>query len=366
MSFSSNIGYAKRHFTLSVTTGELSYCLSSHNPVLRGTIPLALAALNIDYSRREFILDSGADIWHLRAPTDHEFDIWKARLEAVWLKATEGRKQALQDHRDGREISSEWKQVEGLVNRLEMMKEFVNGMVKDVAQEAVKSTYNLSIKKSADNLPELSARAKEGKAGMKIFRKKERSAPPSPSRDLNPHSTNTQGMPLCETGLNIETFLQDSITPKLASLDQNLTSILASFQSLLSSMRLTAAAPVDPAPSTRVSMESLGADDWFDAQSIAGPEEGLITVVEQESESDHGPEESSEDEDDLAKLREEAVSPLLTRPPTKLTGGKELYPLGEWHGRIIKRRTTLPTQITIQPPSLLAFLRKNVCHFVGT
>jgi hypothetical protein len=72
-----NLGYAKRYFTLSASTGELSYSQSSHNPILRGTIPLALAALNIDYGRREFILDSGADIWHLRATSESEFEVWK-------------------------------------------------------------------------------------------------------------------------------------------------------------------------------------------------------------------------------------------------------------------------------------------------
>jgi hypothetical protein len=106
-------------------------------------------------------------------------------------------------------------------------------------------------------------------------------------------------------------------------------------------------------------MESVGGDDWFDAQSIAGPEEGLITVVEQETESDHA-DEYSDDEDDLEKLRAEAVSPLLTRPAGSFTGRKELYPLGEWVGRTVKRRITLPTPITIPPPSLLSFFRKNV------
>lgn len=164
---------------------------------------------------------------------------------------------------------------------------------------------------------------------------------------------------------NTDTFLQNNITPKLTSLDQNLSSIVSSFQSLLSTLRLTPSSPALRVPSNRVSMESIAADDWFDAQSIAGPEEGLITVVEQESESDHAPDESSEDEDDLEKLRAEAISPLLTMPAAgALSGRKELYPLGEWTGRIVKRRTTLPAPITIPPPSLLAFFRKNVYPLV--
>jgi hypothetical protein len=46
----------------------------------------------------------------------------------------DGRKYS-DDELDGREVSSEWKQVENLVDRLEMMNEFVHGMVLDTAQE---------------------------------------------------------------------------------------------------------------------------------------------------------------------------------------------------------------------------------------
>jgi hypothetical protein len=113
--------------------------------------------------------------------------------------------------------------------------------------------------------------------------------------------------------------------------------------------------------SARESLESAP-DDWFDAQSLsgAGPEQGLITVVEQESDTENRHDESTDEEDELNALRAGAISPLLTMAPAPRSAKKELYPLGEWRGRQVKRRITLPTQITIPPPSLLAFLRKNV------
>jgi oxysterol-binding protein-related protein 3/6/7 len=357
-----------------VTTGELSYSQSSHNPMLRGTIPLALAALNIDYSRREFILDSGADIWHLKASNESEFEIWKTRLEDVWLKAVAGRQKSLQDQQDGTEITSEWKQVEGLVERLEMMKEFVSGMVKDISNENNKSTPSLlTLKKSVDNLRDTSAtKNKDAKERIKIFRKKDKQTPPpSPSRELSSNTVNqVHGITLLKFVDIIDQFLHDSITPKLTSLDQNLESILASFQNILSTLRLQGTnIPTISARRTsfqsRISLDS-NADDWFDARSITNPpEEGLITVVEQETESDHRPDETTEDEDDLEQLRAGAISPLLTMVPKRSRSGlkKELYPLGEWRGRVVKRRKTLPAQVTIPPPSLLSFLRKNVFPF---
>lgn len=148
---------------------------------------MALAALNIDYGRREFILDSGADIWHLRASNESEFEIWKTRLEDVWLKAVAGRKRSLQDQQDGREISSEWKQVEALVDRLEMMKDFVKGIVQDIA----KSHETMSGNKSSDQVRDL--KTKDGKERKGIFRKKDKPVQPaSPTRELSLHSLSTQ------------------------------------------------------------------------------------------------------------------------------------------------------------------------------
>lgn len=166
-----------------MSTGELSYSQNSHNPLLRGTIPLALAALNIDYGRREFILDSGADIWHLKASNASEFEIWKTRLEDVWLKAIAGRRRALQDEQEGHEISSEWKQVEGLVDRLAMMKDFVSGMVQDIMNES-----QLRSDKSSNNL-----RVKDGKERRNLFRKKDKPAPTAspPQREVNNPAVNT-------------------------------------------------------------------------------------------------------------------------------------------------------------------------------
>jgi hypothetical protein len=181
-----------------VSTGELSYSQNSHNPLLRGTIPLALAALNIDYGRREFILDSGADIWHLKATNASEFEIWKTRLEDVWLKAIAGRRRALQDEQEGLEISSEWKQVEGLVDRLAMMKDFVSGMVQDITNES-----QLTRDKSSNNL-----RVKDGKERRNLFRKKDKPAPnASPQREvINPAVNTAHGIFLLERLLKLRSL----------------------------------------------------------------------------------------------------------------------------------------------------------------
>jgi len=340
-----------------------------------------VAALNIDYGRREFILDSGADIWHLRASNESEFEIWKTRLEDVWLKAVAGRQRTLQSEEAGLEISSDWKNVEGLVDRLSMMKDFVGGMVTDLATETAKAKEVVSALSAAAG--KAGGKDEQQKERMKIFkRNKEKTTRPiSPPRDSSNHPLNaaqqtshgklTGPVQKRDTSSHLEPSVFDTLGPKLMSLDQNLESILTSFQTILSNLRLTTTAAVaSPVlPSRRVSVSSprrmsldSTAEDWFDAQSIAEQERGLITVVEQESEGDNRHDETSEDDDDIAQLREGAISPLLTMAPNRLRTAvkKELYPLGAWRERVVKRRKTLPQQIIIPPPSLIAFLRKNV------
>ena len=343
-----------------------------------------MAALNIDYGRREFILDSGADIWHLRASNESEFEIWKTRLEDVWLKAVAGRQRALQSEEAGLEISTDWKKVEGLVDRLSMMKDFVGGMVTDLATETAKAKEVVSVSStSAGKAATAGGKDEQQKERMKIFKrnKDKTTTPTSPPRDSPNHPMNaaeqtshgnlTGPLRKRDTYTHLEPSVVDSLGPKLMSLDQNLESILTSFQTILSNLRptMTAAVASPVLPSRRVSIGSARrmsldstAEDWFDAQSIAEEERGLITVVEQESEGDNRHDETSEDDDDIAQLREGAISPLLTMAPNRLRTAvkKELYPLGTWRERVVKRRKTLPQQIIIPPPSLIAFLRKNV------
>ena len=348
-----------------------------------------MAALNIDYGRREFILDSGADIWHLRASNESEFEIWKMRLEDVWLKAVAGRQRALKGEEAGLEISSDWKKVEGLVDRLSMMKDFVGGIVTDLATETAKVKEVVSAPlASQGKAAAVGGKDEQQKERMKIFKrnKEKTTAPTSPPRDSSnhslapypqqpPHGRLPGPIQRHDAYSRIEPSVYDTLGPKLMSLDQNLESILTSFQTILSNLwPTTTAATASPVlPSRRVSIGSArrtsvdsAADDWFDAQSIAEQEGGLITVVEQESEGDHRHDETSEDDDDIAQLREGAISPLLTMAPNRLRTAvkKGLYPLGVWRQCVVKRRKTLPQQIIIPPPSLIAFLRKNVRSLV--
>ncbi|EOD51440.1 Oxysterol binding protein [Neofusicoccum parvum] len=83
-----NQGYARRFFSLDFTSSTLSYYQSRSSSALRGAIPLSLAAIAADEKTREISVDSGAEVWHLKANNMKDFDAWKDALERASSQAT--------------------------------------------------------------------------------------------------------------------------------------------------------------------------------------------------------------------------------------------------------------------------------------
>lgn len=74
-------GWAKRFFSLDFSTSTLSYYRDRQSSALRGAVPLSLAAVGADEKTREFSIDSGAEVWHLRAGNAKAFAEWQTALE---------------------------------------------------------------------------------------------------------------------------------------------------------------------------------------------------------------------------------------------------------------------------------------------
>ena len=74
-------GWARRYFSLDFNSSTLSYYHDRNSTVLRGAIPLSLAAIAANENSREISVDSGAEIWHLRASNEQDFANWKGALE---------------------------------------------------------------------------------------------------------------------------------------------------------------------------------------------------------------------------------------------------------------------------------------------
>lgn len=137
-------GWARRFFALDFSSSTLSYYHDPNSATLRGSIPLHLAAVACNEKTREISVDSGAEIWHLRASNDQEFVEWKRALEKASSKSpTEDDKHPQGDvllrvpsQRAAAPATSaaedrEWIQVEKLVGRVSASRDTVRQLAKD-------------------------------------------------------------------------------------------------------------------------------------------------------------------------------------------------------------------------------------------
>ncbi|KAK9461911.1 Oxysterol-binding protein-domain-containing protein [Lipomyces oligophaga] len=80
-------GYARRYFTLDVTSGQLCYYHDASCARLRGSIALIIAAVSVKPATREIFIDSGVEIWNMRALSKTDFESWKVALEQARIYA---------------------------------------------------------------------------------------------------------------------------------------------------------------------------------------------------------------------------------------------------------------------------------------
>lgn len=128
-------GHARRFFSLDYSSCTLSYYHNRNSSALRGAIPLGLAAIAADERRREISIDSGAEVWHLRAANDKEFQEWAQALERASrvARGVEPAPESSQMNRERltipptqhvpapntqQEEDRDWQQVEALVSRI--------------------------------------------------------------------------------------------------------------------------------------------------------------------------------------------------------------------------------------------------------
>ncbi|KAM3539207.1 hypothetical protein ARSEF1564_007865 [Beauveria bassiana] len=384
-------GYARRFFSLDYSTYTLSYYYNRNSSALRGAIPLSLAAIAADERRREISIDSGAEVWHLRAPNAKEFQDWAYALEKA-SRAARGleskptqtsaksrvprtRAAAGRQHAPGQEEDAEWQEVETLVSRVVGTRDALRRLTKEVAAlpKPVASPSALS--------PNTAAVGEDGESYFPAAEKKSfwrrKSSAPGMSPALQQATASALAVPAPGSAAALDTNgsksakrrsksavqEEESLQGHCQSLLADLDSVVAEFTSLISTSkrrRMASAAP-DQATS-RLSMESIAStvDEFFDAEDARSR---VLKINESDEESAA---ESEEDEDDGSSVSsmeaEDAIGPDGTNHlyPIK---SKTLAPLPLTAK--LSRRQTIPAA-TVLPPSLIAFVRKNVGKDLST
>ncbi|KAI5966130.1 OSH3 [Candida margitis] len=75
-------GFVKRYFVLNLKRGSLSYFKVDDNK-LRGQMPVKEAIISANPSNRQFIIDSGMEVWHLKTINQADFNAWVNAFNAI-------------------------------------------------------------------------------------------------------------------------------------------------------------------------------------------------------------------------------------------------------------------------------------------
>ena len=382
-------GYARRFFSLDFASCTLSYYYSRNSSALRGAIPLGLAAISADARRREISIDSGAEVWHLKAGNVKDFEEWARALERASAAARGvelGSEPQVEKPRTGtpglrispsHDDDREWEQVESLVSRIAGTRDAVRRLCKDTAPGPSKkgAPHGLGITPGTSSLPEENGDYVGGASEKRPFWRRKSTAPLTPqiggrhppSQLGAPSSSNAASLgsssvtPSFRTARSQEESIHDHVTAFLNDLD----AVLVDFSTLLANGKRRRA----PAPTsaTRNSIDSTSTGEFYDAEAGDGDRSQLLRIDNQ-SGDDTTP---SDVEDDLASDASSLSSADNDNLAPPVVGAASLFPVKPKSfdplplSTAPKRRTTVPAA-TVLPPSLISFLRKNVGKDLST
>ncbi|KAI3398396.1 hypothetical protein diail_9216 [Diaporthe ilicicola] len=391
-------GYARRFFSLDFATCTLSYYHTRNSSALRGAIPLSLAAIAADETRREISIDSGAEIWHLRASNDRDFTDWARALEKSSriargldpgflepepVKRQVTRRSLIAPPNNQEEEDREWQQVEALVSRVVGSRDALRRLVKDMATQ--KQTH-APRPPSSHLSPGTPTVAEEGDyftptTERRPFWKRKSSASitpgmqPSVSSALAVPSPNSSATAMVPSGTSKEEkrrskpYIQDESTTAehCNALLGDLDAVVAEFSNLLSNSKRRRLPAVHSAAS-RVSMESTTSDEFFDAEEAGGDRPQLLVIDHQSEEETPASEVDEAEVHDASSVSsvdvdEDVAGRSDNQDDCFPSKPKSLIPL-PITDQVTRRRTVPPTKV--MPPSLIAFVRKNVGKDLST
>ncbi|CAK7211723.1 Oxysterol-binding protein 3 [Sporothrix bragantina] len=425
-------GYARRFFSLDYATCTFSYYHNRNSSALRGAIPLSLAAIAADERRREITIDSGAEVWHLKASNDKEFTEWARALErssriARGLEQLQGRSADsslstanLLSGRDGeppapvaprvmyQEETREWQQVEALVSRVVGTRDALRRLVKDMAAasqpqaHAAQKSHYLS-----PNTPPVSEEPEDYLSSQhstptgterRPFWRRRSSASPLAPQNFRSSVASTLAMPAPSTASSLSAnagtvgakhghgkhegrSMEDHCQALLGDLD----SVVSEFTKLLSNSkhRRTTSAVAANIAAPRNSYDSTSTtDEFFDAaEGSTSADRSQLLRIDNHSEAEDTPGSEMDDEAPSAHGDGDESSVSSVDDEEEYTGlgegngadsdGKTLFPPKPKSlaplpiTEAVQRRRAIPPS-TVLPPSLIAFVRKNVGKDLST
>ncbi|KAL1956574.1 hypothetical protein VTO42DRAFT_7045 [Malbranchea cinnamomea] len=372
-------GYARRFFTLDFTTSTLSYYHDRNSSALRGAIPLSLAAVATNDQTREISIDSGAEIWHLRALNDTDFTVWKRALEKASNasrttqsepKQLKVRTQLSPSSAIEKVDSKAWAAVEQLVVKVASARDTVRTLAQDTDPKYMFSpseprgrSPSPSVRRVSDTNADEALDSKEKRSFWKL--KSSKDANSIGSRHNASHKASSLVPPVESSPKVIANGTHGKLHDELMSLLHHLNSVVSDFSNLLLEQKQMRPPPATSAQNRR-SMDSDVSEEFFDAED--GNTSPLLTMhrdSEDEAAKDEAPPTAVED-DELSGSDVEEEEEL--RPTADQTSSlfpakpKSISPLPL--DPVPRRTKVAPPKVL--PPSLISFLRKNVGKDLST
>lgn len=405
-------GWAKRFFSLDFTSSTLSYYHDRHSSALRGAVPLSLAAVGADEKTREFSIDSGAEVWHLKASNMKEFDEWKAALgkaskasintpgpatPAAMFTKTPFAPSPPADYVTNRE----WEKAEELLGRVSGSRDAVRRLAQDTE---LKPRSNVSAFSASAACSPASVEASpnpffldtdEPVSERPSFWKRKPSTGSAPSnspgglfkrkvsgQQLTVPGSSPQTSPVPgalntpktrpSTAQSTTQMPMDDVHQRCMALLKDLDAVVTDFSALLNETKARRRPTIQPSAS-RMSIDSIASEEFFDAEDYTedgSQEPSQLLNIRRSSDqssqaeeemhdvaSNAGDSESSSDAGDTNTARSTIVA------TTASVAESSLYPikprsLSSTIAPPSKYRSTLPPPKQ-PPPSLIGFLRKN-------
>ncbi|PWY80530.1 hypothetical protein BO70DRAFT_353101 [Aspergillus heteromorphus CBS 117.55] len=382
-------GWARRFFSLDYTSSTLSYYHDRNSSALRGSIPLSLAAVACNEKSREISIDSGTEVWHLRANNDTEFVSWKRALERAASSKTPA-----DDHLQPEPLlrvpsqsvitnpaeRREWEQVEGLVSKVSGSRDAIRRLAKDTDPKYLSGNgadRPRGRSRSPHRTPtDLSVGSEDSSDTKPSFWKRKNSTATQPSIKRTttmasmssqlavPGSFDTASLAGDRKPASVSGRLDqmEEIHEHLMAVLRDLDQAVSEFSTLISESKQRRHPP-GTAVQSRRSFESDVSQEFFDAV-----DDGILTI-KGDSDDEAADSIAEADVKEPEPVIDDALSNSEDEAPEMLASGAHdqfspLFParpksLSPLPLSAVSRRTNI-TAPTVMPPSLIGFLRKNV------
>ncbi|CCG81997.1 Sterol binding ankyrin repeat protein [Taphrina deformans PYCC 5710] len=368
-------GWARRWFVLDFESNTLNYYLNQQSTVLRGAIPLKVAVFSANRHTLEINIDSGAEVWNLRAQSEGSFSMWCQALAASRESKHDGRthlapgfkRSPLQRSKgesthykdtDLAQSLTDSAQLRTVLTDLKHIREHLRDVIVKASVPATESIDSRP-KQHSPSKPRQEPSKAEGQnlsTPRKTFWGKRRT---SELASLNYSSDDVSANGRASTTLRGSL---DNIESQMGDVLGTFETILSGPSSSMDEKSLVPRVLLESQDIHRSSFDSTRTADeiWVDAESGYGDTGFLLAHHDSDTEPEEIDDASSDDESIAQKLHFDHDAPMSARAQNPAAQfGRKLYPLERVTANIIKRRVIVP-KIMDQPPSALKLMTSKV------